>query len=465
MCGLYVSNPNSSLCLQVCKIETGKSVCRIKLTKKHYNLKIMIKKLFIFNLIFIFSLLTLKAQATKTGETELRRQTFDKVWNTVNKKHFDPTFGGVDWQKMREIYQPKAAAAKSDAEFYSVLRQMLGELKLSHFGIIPPTVEIDTAKSGEGFIGIGLKMIDNQAVISEIKTASPAEKSGLKTGFTIEKLDGKTTAEILAPLEKFLSARTMPEAQKMLYRERTLLSVINGDDGTKAKIEVLNAKNQTQIFDVARVERKGEMSQALGNFPPQEVIFDSKILDGSIGYIRFNMWIVPQMPKIREAIRLMKDTNGIIIDLRGNPGGIGGMAPGVAGLLVKERLSLGSMKNRDSEIKFIVYPQANVYDGKIVILTDYGSASTSEIFAAGMQEIERAKVVGERSAGAVLPSVFEKLPNGATFQYVISDYKSPKNILLEGRGVIPDVEVKQTRQALLEGRDLQLEEAVKIIKE
>lgn len=62
MCRLYVSNPNSSLCLQVCKIETGKSIFRIKLTKRHYNLKIMIKKLFIFNLIFIFSFLTLKAQ-------------------------------------------------------------------------------------------------------------------------------------------------------------------------------------------------------------------------------------------------------------------------------------------------------------------------------------------------------------------------------------------------------------------
>ncbi len=423
----------------------------------------MIKKILFVNFLFILCLLPLKAQTVKADKTELRRQTFEKVWNTVNEKHFDPNFGGVDWQKMREVYQPKAAAAKSDAEFYTVLRQMLGELKLSHFGIIPPAVEMNTSKSGEGYIGIGLKMLDNQAVISEIKPASTAEKSGLKTGFVIEKLDGKTTAEILAPLEKLLSAQSMHEAQKRLYRERVLLSYINGDAGTKAKVEILDGENNLQTFDVTRVENKSEMSQAFGNFPPQEVIFDAKILDGNIGYIRFNMWIVPQMPKIREAIRSMKDTNGIIIDLRGNPGGIGGMAPGIAGLLVKERVSLGSMKSRDSEMKFIVYPQANIYEGKIVILTDYGSASTSEIFAAGMQEIGRAKVVGEKSAGAVLPSVFEKLPDGATFQYVISDYKSPKNVLLEGRGVIPDVEVKQTRQALLEGRDLQLEEAVKII--
>ncbi len=90
-------------------------------------------------------------------------------------------------------------------------------------------------------------------------------------------------------------------------------------------------------------------------------------------------------------------------------------------------------------------------------------ASTSEIFAAGLQEIGRAKVVGETSAGAVLPSIFDTLPTGAIFQYVISDYKSPKNVLLENRGVIPDTEIKLTRASLLDGRDLQLEEAIKQI--
>jgi carboxyl-terminal processing protease len=122
------------------------------------------------------------------------------------------------------------------------------------------------------------------------------------------------------------------------------------------------------------------------------------------------------------------------------------------------------MKSRDNEMKFIVYPQGDAYQGKVVVLTDYGSASTSEIFAAGLQEIGRAKVIGETSAGAVLPSVFVKLPTGATFQYVVSDYKSPKNILLENRGAIPDTEIKLTRESLLEGRDLQLEEAIKQIK-
>lgn len=431
----------------------------------------MIKKLFLLNLLLFSCLLSLSAQtATVSKDTikpdaaELRRQSFDKVWTTINEKHFDPTFGGVDWQKVRETYEPKASAAKTDAELYAVLRQMLGELKLSHFGILPPDAEMQSAQAAGGFIGVELKMLDGQAVISGIQSGSTAEEAGLKTGFVVEKIDGKTAAELLASLDDSLSKRDLPEAQRRLYRERTLQAIINGKAGTKAKIEVLDGKNQPRTFDVPRGEHKGEMSQAVGNFPAQEVVFESKRLADNIGYIHFNMWIIPQMPKIREAIRSMKDAGGIIIDLRGNPGGFGGMAPGVAGLLVKEQTSLGSMKSRSSETKFIVYPQADVYQGKVIVLTDYGSASTSEIFAAGLQEIGRAKVIGERSAGAVLPSVFEKLPTGAIFQYVISDYKSPKNILLEHRGVIPDTEIKLTRASLLDGRDLQLEEAVKQIK-
>jgi len=403
------------------------------------------------------------AETPKTSAAELRRQSFETVWTTINEKHYDPTFGGVDWKKVRETYEPKATAANTEAELHGVLRRMLNELKLSHFNVYMPPTDAQKAEFVGGVVGIELKMIDGQPIVSRVESGSTAEKAGLKTGFVIKRIDGKPVAEILAPLEKNLTGRGESERIKNLYYERTLTGVIGGKSESIAKIEVLNAKNKSQIFDVKRYPAKSEMSEAVGNFPPQEVVFESKRLDGNVGYIRFNMWIIPQMPKIRAAIREFSDAKGIVFDLRGNPGGVVGIATGVAGLLTKERASLGSMNARTTEQKFIVYPQSNSFAGKVVILTDYGSASTSEVFAAGMQENGRAKVVGERSAGAVLPSVFTVLPTGAIFQYAISDYKSPKNILIEKRGVTPDTEIKQTRQALLDGRDLPLKEAVRQI--
>ena len=72
-----------------------------------------------------------------------RAAAFKQVWTTVNEKHYDPTFGGVDWKKVRADYEPRALApGLTDTEFHDVLRRMLGELKLSHFGIHPPTAEM-----------------------------------------------------------------------------------------------------------------------------------------------------------------------------------------------------------------------------------------------------------------------------------------------------------------------------------
>ncbi len=402
---------------------------------------------------------------TTTDKDALRRQSFDKVWNTVNEKHYDPTFGGVDWKKVREIYEPRALAAGTDDEFYNILRRMLGELKLSHFGIYPRAAqkEMPADRSAGGIIGVEIKMIDDRSVIYRVEKGSSAEKGGLKTGFVIQKIDGRTINELLAPLERSMSERAENESIKKIYREHTVAYHLEGKPASIVRIEVLDAKSKPQTFGIARYAAKTEMSQAVGNFPAQEVVFEAKRLDEGVGYIRFNMWVIPQMPKIRQAIRDFSDAKGIVFDLRGNPGGIGGMAPGVAGLLMNEQVSLGSMKSREMEQKFIVYPQSDPFLGKIVILTDYATGSTSEIFAAGLQDLSRAVVIGERSTGAVLPSIFDTLPTGAIFQYAISDYKSPKNVLIEGRGVIPDREVRQTREALLEGRDLPLETALEQI--
>ena len=393
----------------------------------------------------------------------LRLETFNKVWNTVNEKHYDPTFGGVDWRAIRVIYEPKAMSAKSDAEFHGVLRQMLAELKLSHFGILPPAAAIAAAQNGRGVVGIEIKMFDGMPLISRVEPDSPAANAGIKPGFVVNRIDGKKIDELTKPLKISLAARKVTDGMRKIYFERAIESIINGKSGTTVKVELLDGKDRPKMFDLKRQVFSGQMSQALGNFPPQEVVFESKLLPDNVGYIRFNMWVVPQMPKIRAAIRELHEAKGIVIDVRGNPGGVGGMASGVAGLTMDKQVSLGKMQLRGGVNEFIVYPQSEPFQGKIVILTDHGSGSTSEVFAAGMQELGRATVIGTTTAGAVLPSVFEKLPTGSLFQYAIADYRSPKNILIEGRGVIPDVEAKQTRKSLLAGGDAQLEAAVKFI--
>lgn len=400
----------------------------------------------------------------KPSEADIRREAFDKVWNTVNEKHYDPTFGGVDWKKVREIYAPKAAVAGSRDEFHAVLRRMLAELKLSHFGIYPRQTDgISAGTSATGNIGVEVTMIGGQPVVSRVDAGSTAAAAGIRPGFIIQKVDDKTSADLLKGLNASFAGRGLTPGMEDVYRERTFVGMLGGVSGTNAKVEMLDEKDQPKVFEVARKPFSGEMSLPLGNFPPQEIVFESRKLASGIGYIRFNIWVIPQAAKFRQAMRELADAKGLIIDLRGNPGGVGGLAPGLAGLLVNERASLGGMNFRDTEQKFIVYPQANPFLGKIAVLTDHGSASTSEVFAAGLQDNGRAKIVGTTTAGAVLPSVFDTLPTGVIFQYAISDYRSPKNVLVEGKGVTPDIEVKQTREDLLKGNDLPLQAAEKLI--
>jgi carboxyl-terminal processing protease len=160
------------------------------------------------------------------------------------------------------------------------------------------------------------------------------------------------------------------------------------------------------------------------------------------------------------------DADGIVIDLRGNPGGIGAMAIGMGGWLVDERnLYLGTMKTRETELKFVLNPRVKTYDGPVAILADELSGSTAEIFTGGLQDLGRARIFGSRTAGAALPSMIERLPNGDRFQYAFASYVSASGQALEGDGVTPDHEVVHTRDALLDGRDLVVEAAVQWIRE
>lgn len=398
----------------------------------------------------------------REASADLWHRSFDMVWTTVKEKHFDPTLGGVDWDKVRSDYEPRLATLKSDKELYDLLQQMLGELKQSHFGIVPPdAIADDTAREPRtGGVGIDLRLIDRRIAISRVEADSPASKAGLRPGYILEEIDNSRVTTIL---NRFDTKEVLPNVRPVLI-VRSVMTRVDGEPGSSVQLKVLDGGNRPKTVSLQRNRRKGEMSPRFGNFPPQYTEFESRRLENNIGYIRFNIFVTPLMEKLRSAVKSMLDASGIIIDLRGNPGGVGGISAGLGGLLTSKQFKLGTMTLRAATQHFVCYPQKDAYTGPVVILIDGLSASTSEVFAAGMQEAGRATVVGEKSAGAALPSIFTKLPTGALFQYAIADFRTPKGQLIEGQGVDPDVEVKLTRAGLLSGIDLQLEAAITRIK-
>jgi carboxyl-terminal processing protease len=247
---------------------------------------------------------------------------------------------------------------------------------------------------------------------------------------------------------------------------RVVSGRLSGPIDSTVTVRYLDERDQPRTATLRRRKPDGEPVK-FGELPTLYAEIETKRLAQGIGYVRFNVFMVPLLAKIREAVKSLQDAPGIILDLRNNPGGVGIMATGVAGLFYQEKSLLGTMKMRQGETRFVIYPvqEHSPYSGPLMVLTDEGTGSTSEILAGGVQEDGRATIVGGPSAGAVLPSVFEKLPIGARLQYAFADFKTAKGVLLEGRGVLPDVPVELTRRALLDGHDPVLDKAVALILE
>jgi len=192
---------------------------------------------------------------------------------------------------------------------------------------------------------------------------------------------------------------------------------------------------------------------------------------GCVGVIRFNVWMTPIMPAFDEAMDEARDCRGVVVDLRGNPGGVGGMVMGVGGYFLARPTPLGTLRTREAELRFVTNPRmvnnkgqaVRPFSGPLAIVVDATSASTSEIFAAGMQGVGRARLFGETSAGQALPAQMYRVPSGDVLMYVVADFTAPDGRRIEGRGAVPDERVPVTRADLLAGRDAPVLAAVRWI--
>ena len=430
----------------------------------------------------------LQAQLT-SQQKQANLDSFDLVWKTVRDRHPDPALNGLDWTAIRAATRPRIESAASMDEVRDLLRGMLAKLQASHYAIIPVELyrQIDSqpvnlasalspssgppssaapssakAKEAErerrvenGSPGIVPVVIGGKAVVGQVEPGSPAERAGIRPGMVLEGINGAT----LTPMMRFLDDLNNQESQQIV--EQTMARRLDGPVDQPIAVDLVDERGAAKHVELGRTPPKGTLVH-FGNLPETRLYFESKRLPEGTGYIRFNEFLDPAsiMPQFQNALREFKDAPGIILDLRGNPGGIGIMAMGIAGFFIdKDGKKLGDMKMRDTTLKFVIFPRPETYAGPLAILVDEGSASTTEILAGGLQDLGRARIFGVRTAGAALPSDIIRLPNGDGFQYAQAIYTSVKGKVLEGAGVTPDTVVRQTREALLAGHDLVIEAA------
>ena len=399
----------------------------------------------------------LEAYRTQIPETPariwsaLRYHTFDAVWTTVNETYFDPTFGGVDWDGVREKYRALLPSAGDNARLLALMQQMLGELHRTHFAIIPRQAAVfnPSERVRIGTVGVEVAWIEGGVAVTEVKEGSKGESVPLRPGDQVLAVDRQT----LASLEASLASAGVTPARAHSYLTRFVESRLNGPVGTA--VELVAASDLEPSRKVSLTCRATELSwsEPVGYFPSMPIRCETSRDADGIAVFRFNVFVPPVMKTFRDFERGLRPGDALIIDLRGNGGGISQMASGMSGWLCGDEFVLATMRQRSGTLELGVYPQAHGFAGPVAVLIDGESASTSEILAAGLREHGRIRIFGEPSAGAALPSLFKSLPTGDLFQYAIADVKTPSGVLLEGKGVLPDEAAAATRADLAAGRD------------
>jgi carboxyl-terminal processing protease len=404
-------------------------------------------------------LCAVRADGIAPERRALMLASFEEVWTTVRDRHYDPTLGGLDWPAVREEYLPRIEKAASEDEARATMNEMLGLLGQTHIGVIPALAydDLEGGPEGDHAPGLDVRVLGDRAIVVRVEAGSPAAAAGAKPGWEILKVGEKPTRPMIERVSKFHSA----SRQKGLMGARAVNGLLSGPAGSTVTMEINDGATSRTLTLARREPRGGKV--AFGNMPSARFWVETETLPGDIGLIRFNIWLNPvevadAFSKIMEGA---KSAKGFIVDLRGNPGGIGSMAMGAAGWFTRlTGQKLGVMTMRGATLNFVVSPRPNATDAPLAILVDECSASTTEIFAGGLQDLGRARIFGSRTAGAALPSAFSRLPNGDGFQYILANYVSEGGRPLEGLGVTPNETVEPTQKELLAGRDPALERAV-----
>ena len=278
-------------------------------------------------------------------------------------------------------------------------------------------------RSNFSSIGIQVDNKENRAVVVRVIDGSPAQRSGIRTGDIIQSIDGLST-ETLEP--------------------REIENLLMGEIGSKVTLTV---ETQNTTIDQLQLSRAKFDPKSLGyaailnlnGRPIFELNTDTKELESmdssktelkqGVAYLQINEFSLGVNTEFRQALEAIikkSELNGLILDLRGNPGGLLQESIQMLDFMVEPGISVVETIGRLDEYNTrYVTREVPRYNGPLVVLIDQGSASASEILSGVVQDLDRGVVVGERSFGKGLVQLVKPLPYNNSMKYTISRYYIP----------------------------------------
>ncbi len=315
----------------------------------------------------------------------------------------------------------------------------------------PHTVYIDPESYALGidiisgtFEGIGAQVeqdpVTGAIVIVTPFRDSPAEKAGVRAGDIVRAVDGEST-----------EGWTVTEAVKR----------IRGNNGTEVTLTIEHSGGEVVDLVITRgtivipTVFAPEIQDAAGN----------AVTD--LAYIELQQFTEQTVVDLRSELNRIKSQGyrGMILDLRRNPGGGLDSTVEVADMFLDGGVVLTQVDREGQQTTFEARPGGEATDLPVVILVGPGSASGAEVLAGALRDNNRAVLIGEKTFGKGSVNHLRELSDGGALYVTIARWLTPSGELIEGVGLLPNVEVKLTPEDLEARRDVQLFAAIDYLRQ
>ena len=321
-----------------------------------------------------------------------------------------------DLRPLTELYEAlnEQAVDKPDAEALvdGAIEGMLEQIDdpYSKFFTAGDFAEFNASLDGT-FSGVGLMLEETPEgpVIVNVLEDTPAEKAGIEEGERIIAVDGEDVSG--APLEK-------------------IVAKVKGEPGTSVRLGLAGGDAGRRTLEITRAEF---------DLP----LVRSEMLDSDIGYVQLYQFADGAGQRLRRTVRSLGDdgAKGIVLDLRGNPGGLLNEAISAASVFIEDG-QIVSVQKRGGERETYDAVDDAFESIPLAVVVDGNSASASEIVAGAVQDADRGEVVGETTFGKGTVQTIAQFSDGSGAKFTTARYYTPSGDSIEGVGVEPDVAVE-----------------------
>jgi carboxyl-terminal processing protease len=363
-----------------------------------------------------------------------RRDIFEEVWRTVEKKYLYPDFHGLDWNAVHDQYGAKLEQDQTRDDFYAMMVEMLALLNDQHSRFEPPAIaQLENAKTSNDEVTVGIGVLTKPradgAFIQIVFPDSPAARAGI------------------SPRDRIIAVDGHP------YRAED--GDLLGEAGSSVRLTVVRPGAKLRDVVLTRQEVRNHIVPSYRRFP------------GDIGYVTVpTLWVTDMHEQVNGALTdLVAEgrLNGLILDMRANSGGWSYVMSGLLSHFVRGQV--GAFVNRQ-HVRPLEVPPPDGPDLRglpLVVLVDNETASYGEVLAAILQREDKALLVGTRSAGNTETIYATVLSDGSRLWLAEEAFRLQNGVNLEGVGVQPDSVVDVDWTHYSEDDDPQLLEALRLL--